>query len=358
MIVMVPLRAALGAARRMSGVARRFAPRCLAVATRHAFRAPAAGGVAQRRGAAWRRRHPVAAGLEDLRRTPGDSGVPPLVSISPKNTERRSPQSGHLVISRSATILDGQLLIAMPAWAIRASSAPPICMSSHSSEGAMGIQSTAGRQHRYSLVVRLRHHPEGRARSSYPKMPRLMQVLKGGPVDSGRGFVLIRAILHPGRDAEHRRRRLPDRDGGHAKAIAKGNGPKARDPGARLRPLGARPARERDPARCAGRLRCDADRGFRLRPATSTKSTSARCARAGTSISACCRTRPGTRSFFYQRSPHPQRRPGLDPGPIRRSSMEHDVAHLHDNGLPDGGGSQRKCAGPTIVPWLVLRRLC
>ena len=83
-----------------------------------------------------------------------------------------------------------------------------------------------------------------------------MQVLKGGPVDTGRGFVLHSSDFFI-KDAT-----LQIDDGicltatvDILKAIAKGTGPEARDPGAGLCRLGAGAAGDRNPGQWLAALR-------------------------------------------------------------------------------------------------------
>ena len=119
-----------------------------------------------------------------------------------------------------------------------------------------------------------------------------VKVLKGGPVETGRGFVLhSRRFLHREFDAADRRRHLPHRDARHPQGDRARQGPGKRDPGARLCRLGAGPARERDPAErlAALRGRSRADLRHRHRRANTTR----RCARSA-SIPACCRATPAT----------------------------------------------------------------
>lgn len=80
--------------------------------------------------------------------------------------------------------LDGQLLVAMPSMSDPRFKKTVIYICSHSNEGAMGI--VINRPHKTmqfsELLAQLNIEPEGGA----PKV----QVLSGGPVEQGRGFVL------------------------------------------------------------------------------------------------------------------------------------------------------------------------
>ena len=131
-----------------------------------------------------------------------------------------------------------------------------IHMCAHSSEGAMGIivNRPAGSIDFPGLLVQL-DIIEKADQIKLPENAETMQVLKGGPVDTGRGFVLHSSdFFIQGCDAEYRRRHLPDRDGGHPQGDRQGHRTKARDPGAGLCRLGAGPARERDPAQWLARI--------------------------------------------------------------------------------------------------------
>ena len=87
--------------------------------------------------------------------------------------------------------LDGQMLIAMPAMRDERFARSLIYVCAHSSEGAMGIivNRRAGSIDFPELLVQL----DIIKKSDQIKLPEnaeTLQVLKGGPVDTGRGFVL------------------------------------------------------------------------------------------------------------------------------------------------------------------------
>ena len=87
--------------------------------------------------------------------------------------------------------LDGQLLIAMPVMDDERFARSVIYICAHSAEGAMGIivNRPAGSIDFSDLLVQLdiiKKDDEG----TLPALAESMKVLKGGPVESGRGFVL------------------------------------------------------------------------------------------------------------------------------------------------------------------------
>jgi len=87
--------------------------------------------------------------------------------------------------------LDGQLLVAMPVMGDSRFERSVIYLCAHSAEGAMGIMVNrpAGSIDFPELLVQLKII----AKSEQIKLPELaetLQVLQGGPVDTGRGFVL------------------------------------------------------------------------------------------------------------------------------------------------------------------------
>ena len=161
-----------------------------------------------------------------------------------------------------------------------------IYMCAHSSEGAMGIivNRPAGSIDFPGLLVQLRHHREGRPDQAAGKR-RDHEGVEGRP---GRYRPRLRAafqrFLHPGRDAEHRRRHLPDRDRRHPrKAIAKGSGPKHAI--LALGYAGWAPGQLEDEIQHNGWLHCDADADLIFGDDVDEKYASAPCARSA-SISA------------------------------------------------------------------------
>jgi putative transcriptional regulator len=86
---------------------------------------------------------------------------------------------------------DGQLLVAMPSMPDSRFARSVIYMCAHSEEGAMGIiVNQAARKVSFpDLLVQLDVIPAEEA-IRLPAQAGSVQVLKGGPVDTGRGFVL------------------------------------------------------------------------------------------------------------------------------------------------------------------------
>jgi putative transcriptional regulator len=123
--------------------------------------------------------------------------------------------------------LDGQMLIAMPAMNDERFSRAVIYVCSHSTEGAMGIivNHPASNIKFPDLLVQLEVIPASE-RIQLPTRAEEVKVLKGGPVETGRGFVLHSA------DFFIENSTLPIDEGicltatlDILKAIARGNGP-------------------------------------------------------------------------------------------------------------------------------------
>jgi putative transcriptional regulator len=123
--------------------------------------------------------------------------------------------------------LDGQMLIAMPAMNDDRFARAVIYVCAHSSEGAMGIivNQPAGNIKFPDLLVQLEVIPAAE-RIELPLQAGDVKVLKGGPVETGRGFVLHSA------DFFIENSTLPIDQGicltatlDILKAIARGNGP-------------------------------------------------------------------------------------------------------------------------------------
>ena len=139
-------------------------------------------------------------------------------------------------ISRKATqqsappgrgYLDGQMLIAMPAMSDERFTRAVIYVCAHSTEGAMGIIVNQPAQNIKfpDLLVQLEVIPAAE-RIQLPNRAEDVKVLKGGPVETGRGFVLHSA------DFFIENSTLPIDEGicltatlDILKAIARGNGP-------------------------------------------------------------------------------------------------------------------------------------
>jgi putative transcriptional regulator len=123
--------------------------------------------------------------------------------------------------------LDGQMLIAMPAMGDERFARAVIYVCAHSTEGAMGIivNQPAGSIKFPDLLVQLEVIPAAE-RIELPTQAEDVKVLKGGPVETGRGFVLHSA------DFFIENSTLPIDEGicltatlDILKAIARGNGP-------------------------------------------------------------------------------------------------------------------------------------
>lgn len=89
------------------------------------------------------------------------------------------------------TYLDGQMLIAMPSMRDEQFARTLIYMCAHSAEGAMGIVLNHPAHHIdfSELLVQLDVVPAAE-RILLPKQAEDIRVLRGGPVETGRGFVL------------------------------------------------------------------------------------------------------------------------------------------------------------------------
>lgn len=123
--------------------------------------------------------------------------------------------------------LDGQMLIAMPAMSDERFTRSLIYVCAHSNEGAMGIvvNQVAGNINFPDLLVQLEVIPAA-DRIELPSRAETVKVLKGGPVETGRGFVLHSADFYIENST------LPIDEGicltatvDILKAIARGNGP-------------------------------------------------------------------------------------------------------------------------------------
>lgn len=148
-------------------------------------------------------------------------------SKRPKSGEARV-KSGDVRLSDEGNYLDGQLLIAMPVMEDERFARSVIYICAHSSEGAMGIivNRPAGSIDFPELLVQL-DIVEKAEQIKLPDHAESMKVLRGGPVETGRGFVLHSSDFFI-KDAT-----LPIDDGisltatvDILKAIASGAGPK------------------------------------------------------------------------------------------------------------------------------------
>src|SRR5947208_5743400 len=125
--------------------------------------------------------------------------------------------------------LDGQMLIAMPTMRDERFVRSVIYVCAHSSEGAMGIvvNHPASNVNFPDLLVQLEVIPAAEL-IELPPRAETVKVLKGGPVETGRGFVLHSADFFIANST------LPIDDGicltatlDILKAIARGNGPRS-----------------------------------------------------------------------------------------------------------------------------------
>ncbi len=96
-----------------------------------------------------------------------------------------------------AAYLDGKFLIAMPALDDGDFARSVIYMCAHSAEGAMGLVINKPLDHLSfpDLLVQLEIIPDEK-RIRLPSEARSMRVHQGGPVDTGRGFVLHTSDFH------------------------------------------------------------------------------------------------------------------------------------------------------------------
>jgi putative transcriptional regulator len=139
-----------------------------------------------------------------------------------------STRSAAPALPSSAGYLDGQLLIAMPVMGDERFERSVIYLCAHSAEGAMGIivNHPAGSIDFPELLQQLGIIKKGE-HIKLPENAESMKVLRGGPVDTGRGFVLHSSDFY----IENATLRIDDGVCLTAtvdilRAIAKGSGPK------------------------------------------------------------------------------------------------------------------------------------
>jgi putative transcriptional regulator len=165
----------------------------------------------------------------------------------------------NLEADRRPGYLDGQILVAMPTIRDERFARAVIYVCAHSDEGAMGIvvnQPAPNIKFR-DLLVQLEVVPSGDL-IQVPPQADTVRVLKGGPVETGRGFVLHSA------DFFIENSTLPI-DGGICltatldilKAIARGNGPE--NAVLALGYAGWSPGQLESEIHANGWLNCDAD---------------------------------------------------------------------------------------------------
>jgi putative transcriptional regulator len=103
----------------------------------------------------------------------------------------KKPRKAAVSPEPSRSFLDGKMLIAMPAMSDERFARSVIYVCAHSSEGAMGIVVNQPAQNIKfpDLLVQLEVIPAAE-RIQLPVAAEAIKVLKGGPVETGRGFVL------------------------------------------------------------------------------------------------------------------------------------------------------------------------
>jgi putative transcriptional regulator len=99
--------------------------------------------------------------------------------------------------SNAGTYLDGQFLVAMPSLNEGPFARTVVYVCAHSADGAMGItiNQPAPALTFHDLLVQLEIIPEG-PEIRLPRAAENMQVQRGGPVETGRGFVLHSPEYH------------------------------------------------------------------------------------------------------------------------------------------------------------------
>lgn len=108
-----------------------------------------------------------------------------------KRSHKRAAKPSAGTVDAAGSYLDGQLLIAMPVMDDERFARSVIYVCAHSSEGAMGIivNRRAGSIDFPELLAQLDIIDDA-ANIKLPESAETMKVLKGGPVETGRGFVL------------------------------------------------------------------------------------------------------------------------------------------------------------------------
>jgi putative transcriptional regulator len=118
----------------------------------------------------------------------GESGPDPRSSDTPRNISSK-PKTRRAAVRGS--YLDGQMLIAMPTMGDERFARSLIYMCAHSSEGAMGIIVNQPASHISFRDLLVQLNVVGDAdKIELPLHAQRVRVLKGGPVDTQRGFVL------------------------------------------------------------------------------------------------------------------------------------------------------------------------
>lgn len=117
--------------------------------------------------------------------------VASLMDTAPKSSRPRAGKSARKSGGTDGDYLDGQLLVAMPIMEDERFQKSVIYVCAHSPEGAMGIivNRPAGSIDFPGLLMQLDIIDKD-DRITLPEDAEAMKVLKGGPVETGRGFVL------------------------------------------------------------------------------------------------------------------------------------------------------------------------
>jgi putative transcriptional regulator len=132
-------------------------------------------------------------GMKDESEAPAASGDDAVSGASPVASAKSAaarPRSHRRKIARRG-YLDGQMLIAMPSMGDERFARSVIYVCAHSTEGAMGIVVNQPAAHIsfLDLLVQLDVIPAADV-IQLPSQAGAVKVLKGGPVDTQRGFVL------------------------------------------------------------------------------------------------------------------------------------------------------------------------
>ena len=176
----------------------------------------------------------------------------------PKTVRRKAAGIGDNSAGRG--YLDGQLLIAMPVMGDPRFERSVIYLCAHSSEGAMGIivNRPAGSIDFPGLLVQLDIIKKA-DQIKLPENAETMKVLKGGPVETGRGFVLHSSdFFIEDATLQDRRRHLPDRDRRYPEGDRQGRRARSTRSSRWAMPAGA-PGQLENEIQDNGWLHCDAD---------------------------------------------------------------------------------------------------
>ena len=190
------------------------------------------------------------------------------------------------------TSLEGQFLIAMPSLREGPFARSVVYMCAHRDDGAMGIviNHRAEEIDFGQLLAQLDIVPETEA-IRLPPRAEAVRVLRGGPVETGRGFVLHSSDYGANDSTVKIGERLPDRHARYPARDRRGNGPVAGGACAGLRRLGLGAARERNPGQRLAHL--SRRRRPHLRSPISAANMIGR-SRSSASTKGCCPPTPAT----------------------------------------------------------------